>query len=141
MHEITRYHDISVGHTLHEHEGKCAHLHGHEYRIHFTCEAVEKQLDAVGRVIDFGVIKAKLCMWLEEHWDHHFLVYTKDPRLPALRAIDPTHVVSVPFNPTAENMAMFLVEMVGPTQLRGTGVRLVRVQVDETRKCSAIYEH
>ena len=34
-----RYHDISMGHRVVGHENKCRHLHGHNYRIHFVCEA------------------------------------------------------------------------------------------------------
>lgn len=129
-----RYHDISCGHRVHGHEGKCRHLHGHNYRVHFTVEA---ELDEVGRVLDFSVIKEKLCMWLEDIWDHKFLVWENDPLSRHLRGLDQT-VVFVPFNPTAENMAKFLVEVVGPAVLP-VGVKLVEVEVEETRKCSALY--
>lgn len=132
-----RYHDISCGHRVVGHEGKCRHLHGHNYRVHFECAA--DALDAIGRVVDFGVMKARLAMWLEEAWDHHFLVWDADPLADALARLDPT-IVRLPFNPTAENMAAHLVDVVGPAQLDGTGVRLVRVVVEETRKCSASYE-
>lgn len=37
----TRYHDISCGHRVANHESKCAHLHGHNYRITFECAAEE----------------------------------------------------------------------------------------------------
>ena len=134
---VKRYHDISCGHRVHGHESKCAHLHGHNYRVHFTCEAQE--LDSLGRVIDFSVVKEKLCMWLETNWDHHFLVWKKDPSVDKLCAIDPT-VVVLPFNPTAENMAEFLVNYVAPGQLKGTGVTLVYCEIEETRKCSAGYK-
>ena len=133
-----RYHDISVGHRVHGHESKCAHLHGHNYRIHFVCEA--EDLDLVGRVIDFSEIKTRLCMWLEDHWDHRFLVWSEDPALSTLTILDPAGVVSVPFNPTAENMADYLIRFVGPSRLAGTGVTLVRVTIEETRKCAAICE-
>jgi 6-pyruvoyltetrahydropterin/6-carboxytetrahydropterin synthase len=133
-----RYHDFSCGHRVFGHESKCAHLHGHNYRVTFTCAASE--LDSVGRVIDFSAIKAFLCDWLEENWDHCFLLWNIDPLLQPLTDMDPDGVVSVPFNPTAENMAQFLVEFVGPQQLRGTGIRLVHCEVEETRKCSATYE-
>lgn len=132
-----RYHDISCGHRVYGHESKCAHLHGHNYRITFTCAA--EDLDKLGRVIDFSVIKEKLCMWVEQKWDHKFLVWDMDPIKSFLLDIDLT-VVAVPFNPTAENMAKYLVEVVGPLVLAGTGVRLVRCRVEETRKCSATYE-
>ncbi|WP_233854221.1 6-pyruvoyl trahydropterin synthase family protein [Paraburkholderia sp. HD33-4] len=133
---VTRYHDISCGHRVHGHEGKCAHLHGHNYRIHFTCETAE--VDALGRVIDFGAIKLRLCEWLERHWDHRFLISSRDPWSGSLGLMDES-VVKLPFNPTAENMAHHLVTVVGPEVLAGTGVRLVGVTVEETRKCSATF--
>lgn len=133
-----RYHDISCGHRVHGHEGKCAHLHGHNYRVHFTVEA-DAGLDALGRVLDFGVIKSALCQWLEDNWDHRFLVWDQDPLLDALMALDPDGVVAVPFNPTAENMAEHLVNQVAPAQLEGLGATLTAVTVDETRKCSVSF--
>lgn len=125
----SRYHDISTGHRVYGHEGKCKYLHGHNYRVHFTCEA--DKLDAVGRVIDFSVIKERLCMWLENNWDHKMVLWDNDP----LKFID-QEVVWVPFNPTAENMAEYLLHTIGPQQLEGTNVRLVRVVIEETAKCS-----
>lgn len=129
-----RYHDICAGHRVHGHESKCAHLHGHNYRVHFTVEAPQ---DALGRVMDFSVIKEKLCMWLEDNWDHKFLVWQNDPALPLLAMIDMQGVVPVPFNPSAENMAAHLVSTIGPQQLAGTGVTLVTVLIEETAKCFA----
>ena len=136
--KVHRYHDISCGHRVYGHEGKCRHLHGHNYRIHFTCVAEDEALDEVGRVIDFSQVKAKLCMWIEEHWDHHFLIWEEDPMKSYLLELDPT-VVVVPFNPTAENIAQHLVEVVGPAQLAGTGIKLSEVMVEETMKCFASY--
>jgi 6-pyruvoyltetrahydropterin/6-carboxytetrahydropterin synthase len=133
----SRFHDFSAGHRVLGHESKCAYLHGHNYRVHFDVTGEEDEdLDAVGRVIDFAVINTALCQWLETHWDHHLLINLDDPWLAPLRAIDST-VVAVPFNPTAENMAAYLVEVIGPARLEGTGVRLVRCCIEETRKCSA----
>ena len=135
MFTVTRYHDISCGHRVCGHENKCSHLHGHNYRITFCCAG---ELDSLRRVIDFSVIKEKLCVWLEEHFDHRFLIWTEDPLADALLSLDPK-VVQVPFNPTAENIAEYLVTVVGPEQLRGTGVKLIRCDVEETRKCTATF--
>jgi len=144
MISVDRYHDISCGHRVVGHEGKCRFLHGHNYRIHFTCEC-PPGLDEVGRVIDFGVIKSRLCMWLEDNWDHKFLAWGHDEAMLTLRASSTPAVdemlqqsiVWVPFNPTAENMAEHLLKVVGPKQLEGTDVILTIVRVEETRKCSA----
>lgn len=145
-----RYHDISCGHRVVGHEGKCTMLHGHNYRITFHCTA-DDVLDSVGRVIDFGVIKEKLCLWLEDNWDHKFLAWDQDQDMHALQPRHYDHgdpqvgaanllaasIVWVPFNPTAENIGLHLLNVVGPDRLKRDGVRLVRVDVEETRKCSA----
>lgn len=148
-----RYHDISCGHRVSGHESKCAHLHGHNYRIHFICEA---PLDALGRVLDFSAMKARLCMWLESEWDHRFLYWENDPIMTELLEKFPrlkpdsndrelrdwnasvSSFVRLPFNPTAENMASYLIETVAPKVLQGTGVLCSRIEVWETRKCVGI---
>lgn len=148
---VTRYHDISCGHRVFGHEGKCQHLHGHNYRIHFTCETAKpNDLDSVGRVIDFSVIKEKLCEWLESNWDHKFLAWENDPVMKGIYYAIPGNmefgdaklfqesVVFVPFNPTAENMAEHLVEVIGPDVLP-KDVLLTKCVVEETMKCSATY--
>jgi len=152
---VTRYHDFCAGHRVAGHENKCSQLHGHNYRIYFTCTA--ESLDGVGRVIDFAAIKEKLCDWLERNWDHKMLLWKDDPWTFDIeghedknnrfyhgngrKLVDAeTGLVFVPFNPTAENMAKHLVEVVGPRQLEGTDVQLIKVVVEETRKCSATYE-
>lgn len=131
-----RYHDFSYGHRVYGHENKCAHIHGHNGRVTFT--VATDDLDDVGRVLDFGEIGRRLCNWIEETWDHKFLVWDQDPISVQLAKIDST-VVWVPFNPTAENLAEYLVTKVGPTQLQGTGAILIGVKFEETRKCLAGY--
>jgi len=133
-----RYHDISCGHRVVGHEGKCRFLHGHNYRIHF--EVAAEALDEVGRVLDFSVIKEKLCMWLEDHYDHKFLIWEKDPLLEELQKLSEESLVIVPFNPTAENIAQHLVEVIAPQQLKDTGCTLISCKVEETQKCSATYK-
>jgi 6-pyruvoyltetrahydropterin/6-carboxytetrahydropterin synthase len=98
------------------------------------------ELDEVGRVLDFSVIKTLLCEWLEENYDHKFLLWEKDPLLASMKELDPTGIISVPFNPTAENIAKHLVEVIGPKQLKGTSAILSKCRVEETRKCAASYE-
>ncbi len=145
MFEVTRYHDFSAGHRVVGHEGKCRFLHGHNYRVHFTCVQPSMDgLDTLGRVIDFSVIKERLCQWLEDNWDHKMLIWQQDEWMNTLASsgegsLFEESVIWVPFNPTAENMAQYLVETVGPKVLAGTNVLLTKVTIDETRKCSATY--
>ncbi|MEJ5054232.1 6-pyruvoyl trahydropterin synthase family protein [Sphingobacterium sp. MYb382] len=132
-----RYHDISCGHRVVGHEGKCRFLHGHNYRIHFSLAA--DALDEIGRVVDFSVIKSRLCMWLEDNFDHKFLIWEQDEMLNQLQAITAESLVVVPFNPTAENIARYLVEVIAPKQLEDLQVKLIACKVEETAKCSASY--
>lgn len=156
-----RYHDFSYGHRVVGHETKCRHLHGHNGRVHFTCQAVPgaEALDNVGRVIDFTEIKNRLCMWLENNWDHKFLAWKEDKVIGGLidlldndscsqhgfvvKAEDDLmfreSLVLLPFNPTAENLAKYLVDVIGPQQLAGTGIELLCCRIEETAKCSATY--
>jgi 6-pyruvoyltetrahydropterin/6-carboxytetrahydropterin synthase len=135
----TRYHDFCAGHRVLGHENKCKHLHGHNYRVHFSIQSIDG-LDEIGRVLDFSMIKRLLCEWLELNWDHKMILYKEDPLVKELIKITPEDIVTVPFNPTAENMARFLVDHVAPATLHGLGVKLVKCVVEETRKCSASYE-
>lgn len=142
----TRYHDISCGHRVVGHEGKCALLHGHNYRIHFTLKA---DLDHVGRVVDFGIIKGTICEWLEANWDHRMLLWEHDSIMKSAAAILKTarldipsildsSTVWVPFNPTAENMAVYLATKICPALL--PNLTTTSVVVEETRKCSARWD-
>lgn len=146
----TKYHDISIGHRVVGHEGKCQFLHGHNLRIHFTCAA--PTLDKVGRVVDFGVIGSHLCSWIEDFWDHKFLMWEDDPMLLLFDIMwkartNPTSpylfkmresIIRTEFNPTSENIASNLLRIVGPNRLTGVPVLLTEVTVWETRKCYAV---
>ena len=136
---VIRYHDFCYGHRVFGHENKCSRSHGHNGRVHFKCEAENGQLDSIGRVIDFSEIKFKLCNWIESNWDHRFLLWEDDPWVEHFKKFDSTGLIIVPFNPTAENMAQYLVEVIGPQQLNDTGIILTSVTIEETRKCSVSY--
>jgi 6-pyruvoyltetrahydropterin/6-carboxytetrahydropterin synthase len=139
-----REHEFSYGHRVVGHEGKCKQLHGHNAKVTFVVSA--NDLDSVGRVIDFSVIKSTLCQWLEDNWDHKLLMWEKDPMTHALERMTHTYykedemgnigLVIVPFNPTAENMALYLLTVVGPKLLLSKGVALRGVEFFETSKCS-----
>jgi len=137
--QAERYHDICAGHRVVGQGGKCENLHGHNYRFHFTIEAVTC-IDSVGRVLDFSVIKAVLCEWLEENWDHKMIMWAKDPMFSYVYDIDQS-TVSVPFNPTAENMAQYMVDIIAPRLFADAIIPcvLVKCRIDETRKCSATF--
>lgn len=164
---VIRSHEICAGHRVVGHESKCRHLHGHNYKFHFKVapkhgcgkvvtrgKLVEDGLDSVGRVIDFSVVKTTLCQWLEDNWDHKFLHWSRDNLIDALKIAasrpscpleheDHEHflgsLVALPFNPTAENLAAYMVDVIGPQILDQYGVELVECTIEETSKCHVNY--
>jgi 6-pyruvoyltetrahydropterin/6-carboxytetrahydropterin synthase len=127
-----------MGHRVLGHEGRCRNLHGHNYVARLTAEA--DALDAVGRVVDFSVLKA-VGGWIEQNWDHGFLLHKDDPLLSLWGSGFPLEMhkfYRMGENPTAENIARYLLEEVCVTLFGGgQGFRVVRVVVEETENCSA----
>jgi 6-pyruvoyltetrahydropterin/6-carboxytetrahydropterin synthase len=120
-----------AGHRLLGHEGKCKHFHGHNYVADFYVTGSEQ--DSVGRVIDFAVLKARCKGWLDENWDHSFVVWEQDTNaIAALNMVTPSRLFLLPYNPTSENLARYLLEEVCPQILEGTNARAVKVRIWES---------
>jgi 6-pyruvoyltetrahydropterin/6-carboxytetrahydropterin synthase len=134
---ITRVLEFDAAHRVVNHESKCATLHGHRYKIEIIAEAPD--LDQIGRVIDFSVLKEKLGGWLDLYWDHNVILFEKDEEtVKAMRWIPKKKEPFVAkWNPTAENMAMYLLNDICPKELENTGVTVTKVIVWETPNCKA----
>ncbi|MBN1489135.1 MAG: 6-carboxytetrahydropterin synthase [Phycisphaerae bacterium] len=136
MTTVVRRVGFSAGHRVWGHEHECSNVHGHNYEVYF--HATAEHLDDVGRVIDFRILKQRLGGWIERHWDHGFICHEADAEVrDALATIAGQKLFLLPGNPTAENLASYLLREVGPRELAGTGVRLVRVVLWETPNCFA----
>jgi 6-pyruvoyltetrahydropterin/6-carboxytetrahydropterin synthase len=136
MTSVVRRFQFSAGHRVWGHENECANVHGHNYVVYV--HATADKLDDVGRVIDFRVLKQKIGGWIDEHWDHGFICHRDDREVrDALRRIECQKLFLLDQNPTAENLALYLLHVVAPRELDGTGVRVVRVALWETENCCA----
>lgn len=133
---ITRRIEFDAAHRVLGHEGKCKLLHGHRYLCEVTVEASE--LDPLGRVVDFGVVKEKVGGWVDRHWDHNVLLHAQDPlrNLPAAIPEQMPYIMSYG-NPTAENIAATLYGVA--VSLLPTHLKVVNVRVYETPNCYADY--
>jgi 6-pyruvoyltetrahydropterin/6-carboxytetrahydropterin synthase len=133
---IMRRIKFCAGHRLYRHGGKCEFFHGHNYTADFY--VTSEEVDSVGRVIDFAELKRLLKGWIDQHWDHAFLLNVEDHNgIQAIRSVEPTKFYVLPYNPTAENMARYLLEDVGPDLFEGSGVTLTKVVIWETEEsCS-----
>lgn len=128
---------FSSGHRVFGHEGHCKNPHGHNYCAHIFAES--NGLDSLGRVVDFAVLKEKIGGWIDFHFDHTFLVYEKDDEMiKALNMVKSDKKAFIcPFNPTAENIASYLLLTVAPNELKGSDVTVTKVILYETENCYA----
>ncbi len=90
MYELSIKGDIAAAHFLRGYEGKCKDLHGHTW--HVEVAIVSDQLDKVGMVADFAVLKKQLKEFLMG-LDH---VCLND--LPFFKSV----------NPSTENIAKYI---------------------------------
>lgn len=129
----TRLLHWDAAHRIVRHESKCASLHGHRYTAEITCTSDD--LDTVGRVVDFGVIKERVGQWIDAHWDHTTLVALNDADLirflqqEAQRGRKPCYIMRG--EPTAENIALELLR-VASELLDDSRLRVIKVRVYET---------
>ena len=92
-------------------------------------------VDAVGRIVDFSLIKKRLLGWLDAHWDHAFILFSEDAEaIAAVRASRPSKLFLLPWNPTAENIARLIYE-----KTKESGFPVVEVKLWETESCNASY--
>lgn len=133
----TRRLTFCAGHRVLGHEGKCSNPHGHNYTVFITAEGNEENLDSIGRVIDFSVLKQKIGGWIEANWDHQFLIYEEDHSLISYAISGGWNKYILPENPTAENLAEYLLRVVCPLVLQGLGITVTKVVLYETENCSA----
>lgn len=127
--------EFDAAHRVMQHEGKCKHLHGHRYALEARFVA-EAGLDTLGRVVDFSVIKEKLGGWIDAHWDHTTILFDKDKALGAdIEKHTGQKVFYLPVNPTAENMAAYLLQQVIPELFQGDGLRCSALRLYETPNC------
>lgn len=127
-------------HRIAGHEGHCKAYHGHRYAAEI---AVEAELDPLGRVIDFGIVKELVGGWIDAHWDHTAILSRADCDWvdQAVAEVNQAHGRPVYFldaPPTAENIARELAA-IATQVLTDHSVQVVTVRVWETPNCSATW--
>lgn len=134
---IMRRVKFAAGHRLLNHGGKCECLHGHNYVAEF--HVTGSQVDEVGRLIDFAQLKALFKGWIDAHWDHGMLLWEEDDEaIEAVRAVEPHKLYLLPANPSAENLATYLLQRICPKLLEDTLVKATRVTIWETPDACAV---
>lgn len=131
---ITRRFEFDAAHRLVGHESLCRNTHGHRYVLEV---AVKGPQDVLGRVQDFGVMKAVLGGWLQTHMDHAYL-YSADDQIGVAAAAAGLKVYAMPTPPTAENILKVLVPVFRHLCMPLT---LVGMKLNETPNCAAIWQN
>jgi 6-pyruvoyltetrahydropterin/6-carboxytetrahydropterin synthase len=136
---IMRKVKFCAGHRLLNHEGKCANLHGHNYLVEF--HVTGNEVDSLGRVVDFSVLNKLFKGWIDENWDHGFVLWDKDHNaINAIQSCEPHRLYLMPYNPTAENMARYLMSEICPRLIRsikGYDLQMKKVVLWETEHAYA----
>ena len=136
MISCTRKIQFDAAHRILDHESKCKYLHGHRYIVEATW--VASNLDQIGRVVDFGVIKEVLGAWIDKNFDHNTILSVQDRELgDAIEKQTGQKVFYLNYHPTAENIAKYLFEEVCPTIFENKEVKCVEIKVHETPNCYA----
>lgn len=136
MISCTRLIHFDAAHRVMEHESKCKYLHGHRYVVEASFSA--NKLDNLGRVVDFGVINELLGGWIDANWDHNTVLHEADKALgDAVAATTKQEIFYLPMNPTAENMAEYLLKTICPTLFNDMGISCTRIRLYETPNCYA----
>jgi 6-pyruvoyltetrahydropterin/6-carboxytetrahydropterin synthase len=124
MFELKIRNHFSAAHKIVGHQGKCQHLHGHNWNVDVMVQA--DTLDHIGMAVDFTFLKSALKEIIEP-LDHAYLNEI------SLFATSET-------NPTAENISRHIFnEMRGRVRLISPQAQVKRVDVYETDTCSASY--
>jgi 6-pyruvoyltetrahydropterin/6-carboxytetrahydropterin synthase len=118
MFELSINGEIAAAHFLNAYDGKCKNLHGHTWKVEIT--VLGKELNSLGMVADFTVLKAKLKEVLEamDHGCLNDLSFFKEN------------------NPTTENIARYLLREYGA---KAAPLKVKNVRVWESDTSSVTY--
>ena len=100
MFELTVKAEFEAAHQINGYNGKCQRLHGHNWSVEAIVEG--RELDELGMLIDFKILKAELNKVLDE-LDHRYL--------------NELTIFSKEANPTAENLARYIFETLSTSEI------------------------
>ena len=118
-----------AGHRNKDAGEKCGRLHGHTYDVVCTFKFTEMKNGVTMLFSDIDKIAEPII----KYYDHHFLVYDKDP-LKELLDLSNEPYRELPFETSAENMAIWIFNLIAEK------LPIVRIELAETKSSTVIYE-
>jgi len=130
--KISKEFKWEMGHRLPFHAGKCKNIHGHTYKMRVE---IEGDLDENGMVMDYYDVSEIISPIVDE-LDHSFMVRETDKEIiDFLDKLNSKKVV-VPFETTAENITLHLLEKI-KKRINSDRIKRIKVRVYETEKTYA----
>jgi len=135
--KITKHFTFEASHVLPRHEGKCARLHGHSWKLAVTVEGPIHE--ETGFVVDYSKLSSLVNHRIINHLDHTHLGYANavttanQPGFAATFNMIWTPYFGPTFYPSSENLCRAIFKLLSPLiQELSTDVRLSQITIAET---------
>lgn len=127
---IKKTYHFYAAHRNKEAGAKCGRLHGHTYDVAIHLDFPQFDGDVAMLFSDIDSIAEPVI----KSFDHYLLLHSEDTLAPILRSCGEPFI-ELPFQTSAENMARHITHT-----LRERGLRVVRLELGETKTSTVIYE-
>ena len=127
--KIAKTYHFYAGHRNKEAGEKCGRIHGHTYDVRCMFQFRDMDNGITMLFSDIDLIVEPIL----KQYDHYFLLYEQDP-LAELFDLANEPYVSLPFETSAENMAIWIFN-----QIRDK-LPIVKIELAETKSSTVIYE-
>lgn len=121
--------DCSIAHRLMDYNGKCENLHGHTYHFEIELKIAGQQENGIS--VDFNDFK-EIDKFLQDNWDHAVLVNSSDKNLIDFLKAEEQRLFILHNNPTAENMCIYLKDLVSSLFKDYNNIVDLKVRIWET---------
>lgn len=121
MYRIGVWDHFSSAHYLRNYQGKCEHIHGHNWKVEVVLEG--EKLDKSGMLLDFGILKKHLkdIMAILDH-----------------KCLNDDVDFFKELSPSSENIARFIFQELSK-RIEGFDVKVFEVRVFESENSYAIF--
>lgn len=137
MYYLKTEQSFDSAHFLHGYNGKCANIHGHRWRVVVTIKSEQLKNDTQtnGMIVDFSDLKDDLKA-ICDNLDHSLIIEENSLSSSLHQALceENFRIITLPFRPTAENLAKYIYELLQECYL------VENVDVYETPNNCASYD-
>ncbi len=139
--KLTKKFNFDMAHALFGHDGQCKNIHGHTYQLEITVEGIPQECHGAtndGMVMDFGVLKSLVSELIINKLDHALVLNKNAPYANNVEFLQQFEKVNLlPFQPTCENLVLFMVDIL--IDKFDPGINLYSVRLDETPTSYAVW--